>query len=85
MKGYAGSRPAMERMTGIEPARPAWKAGVLPLYDIRMVGVVQRVLTGAYYVIITRARPFHRNGIHTVYFGVLVSIRLSENPLEMTG
>lgn len=31
-------------MTGIEPARPAWKAGVLPLYDIRvMEGSCKRV------------------------------------------
>ena len=27
----------MERMAGIEPALSAWKAEVLPLYDIRMV------------------------------------------------
>ena len=25
----------MERMTGIEPALPAWEAGALPLDDIR--------------------------------------------------
>ena len=25
----------MERMTGIEPAQPAWKAGILPLNYIR--------------------------------------------------
>ena len=27
----------MERMAGIEPALSAWKAEVLPLYDIRIV------------------------------------------------
>lgn len=26
----------MERVTGIEPARPAWKAGVLPLNYTRI-------------------------------------------------
>ena len=26
----------MERRAGIEPAAPAWKAGVLPLYERRM-------------------------------------------------
>ncbi len=26
----------MERMAGIEPAASAWKAEVLPLYDIRV-------------------------------------------------
>ncbi len=26
----------LERMTGIEPARPAWKAGILPLNYIRI-------------------------------------------------
>ena len=25
----------LERMTGIEPAQPAWKAGILPLNYIR--------------------------------------------------
>ncbi len=25
----------LERMAGIEPALSAWKAGVIPLYDIR--------------------------------------------------
>ena len=28
----------VERVTGIEPARPAWKAGVLPIYDTRILG-----------------------------------------------
>jgi hypothetical protein len=27
----------MERVVGIEPTFPAWKAGVLPIYDTRMV------------------------------------------------
>ena len=26
----------MERVVGIEPTFPAWKAGVLPIYDTRM-------------------------------------------------
>ena len=30
----------MEQVVGIEPTLPAWKAGVLPIYDTRiMVGV----------------------------------------------
>ena len=27
----------MERVVGIEPTFPAWKAGVLPLYDTRIL------------------------------------------------
>ena len=27
----------MERLTGIEPVLPAWEAGVLPLYDSRII------------------------------------------------
>ena len=30
----------MERMTGIEPARPAWKAGILPLNYIRINALI---------------------------------------------
>ena len=29
----------LERMTGIEPASPAWEAGALPLDDIRILGI----------------------------------------------
>ena len=28
----------MERVVGIEPTFPAWKAGVLPIYDTRIHG-----------------------------------------------
>ena len=28
----------MERVVGIEPTFPAWKAGVLPIYDTRING-----------------------------------------------
>ena len=28
----------MERVVGIEPTFPAWKAGVLPIYDTRIYG-----------------------------------------------
>ena len=28
----------MERVVGIEPTFPAWKAGVLPIYDTRILG-----------------------------------------------
>ena len=28
----------MERVVGIEPTFPAWKAGVLPIYDTRIFG-----------------------------------------------
>ena len=28
----------MERVVGIEPTFPAWKAGVLPIYDTRKFG-----------------------------------------------
>ena len=27
----------MERVVGIEPTFPAWKAGVLPIYDTRII------------------------------------------------
>ena len=27
----------MERVVGIEPTLPAWKAGVLPIYDTRIL------------------------------------------------
>ena len=32
----------LERMMGIEPTRPAWKAGVLPLNYIRIVQSVRQ-------------------------------------------
>ena len=28
----------MEQVVGIEPTFPAWKAGVLPIYDTRILG-----------------------------------------------
>jgi hypothetical protein len=34
----------VERMTGIEPASPAWEAGALPLDDIRNYFDVQIIL-----------------------------------------
>ena len=33
----------MERVMGIEPTRPAWKAGILPLNYTRMDGVFSHV------------------------------------------
>lgn len=41
------SENRLERMTGIEPARPAWKAGVLPLYNIRMLCPLSRLVRSA--------------------------------------
>ena len=35
----------MERMAGIEPALSAWKAEVLPLYDIRINGAEDEIRT----------------------------------------
>ena len=35
----------MERMAGIEPALSAWKAEVLPLYDIRVIGAEDEIRT----------------------------------------
>ena len=34
---------AVERVMGIEPTRPAWKAGILPLNYTRMDGVFSHV------------------------------------------
>ncbi len=33
---FTGGKREMERVTGIEPARPAWKAGILPLNYTRV-------------------------------------------------
>ena len=30
----------MERVVGIEPTFPAWKAGVLPIYDTRKYNII---------------------------------------------
>ena len=35
----------MERVVGIEPTFPAWKAGVLPIYDTRIVGAEDEART----------------------------------------
>ncbi len=35
-------RPQLERVTGIEPAQPAWKAGTLPLSYTRAGAFLQR-------------------------------------------
>ena len=35
----------MEQMAGIEPAASAWKAEVLPLYDICIVGAEDEIRT----------------------------------------
>ena len=36
-------RRILERVMGIEPTRPAWKAGILPLNYTRMDGVFSHV------------------------------------------
>ena len=36
----------MERVVGIEPTFPAWKAGVLPIYDTRIFYLVFTKLVG---------------------------------------
>lgn len=41
------SENRMERMTGIEPAQPAWKAGALPLCNIRVVCPLPRLVRSA--------------------------------------
>ena len=35
----------VERVVGIEPTLPAWKAGVLPIYDTRIVGAEDEART----------------------------------------
>ena len=35
--------PTLERVMGIEPTRPAWKAGILPLNYTRMDGRIANV------------------------------------------
>lgn len=42
---YASVNENMERMAGIEPALSAWKAEVLPLYDIRRIGAEDEIRT----------------------------------------
>ena len=34
--------PTLERVMGIEPTRPAWKAGILPLNYTRMDGHIRK-------------------------------------------
>ena len=43
----------MERVVGIEPTFPAWKAGVLPIYDTRIFGAKDG----------TRTRNIHRGKV----------------------
>ena len=40
----------MERVMGIEPTRPAWKAGILPLNYTRMDGVPLTSAFGYYHI-----------------------------------
>ena len=35
----------MERVVGIEPTFPAWKAGVLPIYDTRIYSLSNIIIT----------------------------------------
>ena len=37
LKGHEKCGNPLDRMTGIEPASPAWKAGMLPLHHIRIL------------------------------------------------
>jgi len=38
--------PRVQRMTGLEPVASAWKAEVLPLYDIRMLIFFEKTIEG---------------------------------------
>ena len=43
VRTHNSRREKVERMTGIEPALPAWEAGVLPLNYIRAPGHVAKL------------------------------------------
>ena len=38
--------PTLERVMGIEPTRPAWKAGILPLNYTRVDGRIRKCQLG---------------------------------------
>ena len=44
--GPADFASTLERVMGIEPTRPAWKAGILPLNYTRMVGRIRKCQLG---------------------------------------
>ena len=44
-EGY-GACGDVERVMGIEPTRPAWKAGILPLNYTRTVGRIRKCQLG---------------------------------------
>ena len=48
----------MERVMGIEPTRPAWKAGILPLNYTRMDGVPPTSAFGYYHIFSGLSMPF---------------------------
>ena len=45
-RGTQSPAPTLERVMGIEPTRPAWKAGILPLNYTRMVGHIRKCQLG---------------------------------------
>ena len=51
----------MERVVGIEPTFPAWKAGVLPIYDTRINDILN--LRFNYWDLFDKVEiPFCQNG-----------------------
>ena len=53
----------MERVMGIEPTRPAWKAGILPLNYTRMVNDSADVSLGIIAQSISIVNPFGKNSV----------------------
>ena len=65
----------MERVVGIEPTFPAWKAGVLPIYDTRIFGAKDG----------TRTRNIHLGKValyHWATFAQLVQMKGVEPPRQ---
>ena len=63
----------MEQVVGIEPTFPAWKAGVLPIYDTRILGAKDG----------TRTRNIHLGKVALYqfsHFRILVQMKGVEPP-----
>lgn len=50
----------LERVMGIEPTRPAWKAGILPLNYTRMDGVLLTSAFEYYHIFSSLSMLFHK-------------------------
>ena len=62
----------MERVVGIEPTFPAWKAGVLPIYDTRIFGAKDG----------TRTRNIHLGKVALYHWATFATFLVGVTGLE---